>query len=185
VGLDLIEYVIAIEEAFEIAIPDADAVHLETPAKLIDYVCARLGESAAGPPLVQTAFYWLRRAIADELRVSCNVIRPGNTMSELTDRPENEVWKAVANRLEVNPKFLTHAPIAKWLAKLVRAPGRTVGDLATQLAMLHPSTFKRTGEGWTRAQITEVALRLVEYETGLSVGTANLHSSFVRDLGMG
>lgn len=184
-GLDLVEYVMAVEEAFEVDIPDADAVHLETPAKLIDYLCARLSETADGPPLVQTAFYWLRRALADELVVPRGVIRPSSTVGELTNRPENDVWKAVASRLEVNPKFLTHAPIAKWLARLVRAPGRTVGDLAAQLAMLHPSVFKRAGEGWTRAQITEVALRLVEYETGTTVGVAHLHSSFVHDLGMG
>ena len=184
-GLDLVEYVMAVEEAFEIDIPDADAVHLETPAKLIDYVCARLGESADGPPLVQTAFYWLRRALADELTVPRGSIGPDTTIADLTERPEKDVWKAVAGRLEVNPKFLTDAPVEGWLAKLVRARGRSVGDLAKQLAMVHPSTFKRAGEGWTRAQITEVALRLVEYETGTAIGGAQLHSSFVRDLGMG
>src|ERR1043166_3354713 len=99
-GLDVVEYVMAIEEAFEIDIPDADAVHLETPAKLIDYLCTRLGESADGPPLVQTAFYWLRRALADELAVSRRRIRPATTIGELTDRPENDVWRGVARRLE-------------------------------------------------------------------------------------
>ena len=134
---------------------------------------------------MQTAFYWLRRALADELVISRSQIHLSTTVEELTRRPENEVWTSVARRLEVNPKFLTHAPVAKWLAKLARAPGRTVGDLASQLAMLHPSAFKREGEGWTRAQITEVALRLVEYETGMSIGPAQLHASFSRDLGMG
>ena len=184
-GLDLVEYVIAIEEAFEIDIPDADAVHLETPAKLIDYLCTRLGESGDGPPLVQTAFYWLRKGLAEELAVSHGRIRPATVISELTDRPENRVWRAVASRLKVNPKFLTHTPVVQWLAKLVRAPGRSVGDLAKQLAMLHPSTFKREGEAWTRDQITEVVLRLLEYETGIDVGTTQLHASFIRDLGMG
>ena len=184
-GLDLVEYVIAIEEAFEIDIPDADAVHLETPAKLIDYLCDRLGESADGPPLVQTAFYWLRKGLAEELALPRGRIRPDSVISELTDRPENDVWRAVAARLEVNPKFLTHSPVVKWLAKLVRGPGRSVGDLAKQLAMQHPSAFKREGEGWTRAQITDVALQLLEYETGIAIGVAQLHASFVRDLGMG
>jgi hypothetical protein len=184
-GLDLVEYVMAVEEAFEIDIPDADAARLETPAMLIDYLCARLGEASDGPPLVQTAFYWLRRAIADELGIGRNRIRPATTIGELTDRPENEVWRAVARRLQVHPKFLTHAPVAQWLAKLVRSPGQTIGTLAEQLAMLHPAAFKREGEGWTRPQIAEVALRLVEYETGVVVGASQVHASFVRDLGMG
>ena len=184
-GLDLVEYVLAVEEAFEIDIPDADAAHLETPAKLIDYLCARLGEASDGPPLVQTAFYWLRRAVADELGIPRHRIHPATTIGQLTDQPENDVWRAVARRLGVSPKFLTHAPIAKWLAKLVRAPGRSVGSLAEQLAMLHPAAFKRQGEGWTREQITEVALRLVEYETGVVVGPSLVDSSFILDLGMG
>jgi hypothetical protein len=184
-GLDLVEYVLAVEEAFEIDIPDADAAHLETPAKLIDYLCARLGEASDGPPLVQTAFYWLRRAVADELGIPRHRIHPATTIGQLTDQPENDVWRAVARRLGVSPKFLTHAPIAKWLAKLVRAPGRSVGSLAEQLAMLHPAAFKRQGEGWTREQIAEVALRLVEYETGVVVGLSQVDASFIRDLGMG
>lgn len=184
-GLDLVEYVMAIEDAFEIDIPDEDAVHFETPGTLIDYLCTRLGESADGPPLVQTAFYWLRRGLVDELAISRKLIRPATTIHELTDRPENDVWRAVASRFEVNPKFLTHSPVVHWLAKLVRAPGRSVGDIAKQIAMLHPSAFKREEEGWTRAQITEVALRLVEYETGLAVGPTHLDVEFIRDLGMG
>ncbi|MGH7489733.1 MAG: hypothetical protein ACREMY_29640, partial [bacterium] len=106
-GLDIVEYVMAVEEAFEIDIPDSDAAQLETPAKLIDYVCARLSQSGDGPPLVQTAFYWLRRALAEELHLSRDQIRPSTTIEQLTHRPENEVWMAVARRLEVSPKFLT------------------------------------------------------------------------------
>lgn len=184
-GLDLVEYVMAVEEAFELDIPDADAERLDTPAKLIDYLCARLGESRDGPPLVQTAFYWLRRALAEELSVARSAIRPATTVRELTKRPEDDVWRAVAGRVAVHPRFLTHSPAARWLAKLVRASGRSVGELATQLAMSHPAAFKREGEGWTRAQITEVALRLLEHETGLSLDSSHVHASFVRDLGMG
>jgi hypothetical protein len=184
-GLDIVEYVMAVEEAFEIDIPHSDAVNLETPAKLIDYLCARLCTAADGPALVQTAFYWLRRAVADELAIARNRIRPDSTIGELTDRPENDVWKAVALRLEIDPKVLTHAPAERWLARLVRAPGRTIGALASQIAMMHPSAVKREREGWTRAQVTEVALRLVEHETGVSVGPGQFHLTFVRDLGMG
>lgn len=184
-GLDLIEYVITVEDAFEIAIPDADAVHLDTPAKLIDYLCAHLGESPDGPPLVQTAFYRLRTTLIHELGVGRDQIRPETTLAELTDRSESEVWKAVAERLEVPSKVLTHAPMALWLAKLVRAPGRTIGDLAEQMAMLRPAALKPSASPWTRAQVTEVVLRLLEHETGLTVGPSRLNASFIRDLGMG
>jgi len=184
-GLEIVEYIIATEDAFEIDLPDADAAQIATPGQLIEYLSARLCTSADGPPLVQSAFYWLRSALAEELAVSRKVIRPTTTIAGLTQRPENDVWKGVAERLRVNPRFLTHRPVAKWLAKLVRAPGRTVGDLASQLAMTHPAAFKREGEGWSQAQITEVVLRLLEYEIGIAVGPTQLDASFVHDLGMG
>ncbi|HYD51688.1 MAG TPA: hypothetical protein VEA99_03635 [Gemmatimonadaceae bacterium] len=39
--------------------------------------------------------------------------------------------------------------------------------------------------GWTRAEVTEVALRLLRHEIGLDVAPSQLHLPFVRDLGMG
>lgn len=51
-GLDILEYVIAIGEAIALDHPDADLARSATPAELIKYLCARLGETAEGPPLV-------------------------------------------------------------------------------------------------------------------------------------
>jgi hypothetical protein len=184
-GLELVEYVTAIEEAFEIAIPDADARSLETPNKLIDYLCARLGDSGAGPSLIQTAFYRLRNAIMEELSVPRSRVKPTTRLSEVTNRSESEVWNAVARRLEVRRKVLTHSPVVGWLAKLVHAPGRSVGDIARQLAMLKPVVLKPKNASWTRAQITEVATRLLEHQIGLSINRSHLDATFIQDLGMG
>jgi len=184
-GLDLVEYVIAIEEAFEIAIPDADARRLETPNKLIDYLCARLGESEDGPPLVQTGFYRLRNAIIEELGATRSSVKPTTKLGELTERSESEVWVAVARRLQVKRNVLTHSPVVGWLAKLVRAPGRSVGDVARDVAMLKPVALKPKNSTWTRAQITEVATRLLEHETALIINSSQLDERFIQDLGMG
>jgi hypothetical protein len=184
-GLELIEFVMAVEDAFGIAIPNEDAIRLDTPAKLIDYLCVRVGESADGAPLVQTAFYHLRAALVSELGVSREQVRVQTTIAELTDRPENDVWSAVAARLAIPTKAVTHAPVQRWLAKLVRAPGRSVGAVADQLAMMRPSALKVPPATWTRAQISEVVFRLLEHEIGVAVGPSDLDASFVRDLGMG
>lgn len=184
-GLELVEYVVAIEEAFEIAIPNADARHLDTPNKLIDYLCERLGESPDGPPLIQTAFYHLRNAIVEELRVSRSRVTPHSTLAELTDRSEREVWKAVATRLDVSPKALSHASVLGFLAKFGRAPDRSIGDVAKQIAMVKPAALKTRGKTWTRAQIREVVTRLLEYEIGLSIAGSQLDATFIQDLGMG
>jgi len=184
-GLDIVEYVVAIEDAFEITIPNADAATLDTPGKLIDYLCARLKGAPDGPPLVQTAFYRLRSALADELGVERRQVHPDSMLSDLSARTPSAVWKGVASRLGVEAKLLTHAPAPQWLANLRVAPPRSVGDVARQLAMLAPAAVKPRASGWTRTQVTEVALRLLEHEIGLAVSPSQLDLTFVRDLGMG
>ena len=82
-GLELIKYFLAIENAFEQDIPDDELVKLETPLRLIDYLCARLGETSDGAQLTQVAFYRLRAALADELAVSRRDIRPTSSVVEL------------------------------------------------------------------------------------------------------
>jgi hypothetical protein len=183
-GLELIEYVLAVEDAFEIDIPDADAATLDTPAKLIDYLCARLGEAANGPPLLQTVYYRLRTALSAELGVPRSRIAPNTTLGELTSRAEKDVWKGVARRLDIDIKYLTHSPTAKMLGGLRRAPPRSIGAHARQVAMLKPAAMKARGP-WTRAQITEVILTLLHHEIAIEVGVDDLHRTFIRDLGMG
>jgi acyl carrier protein len=56
VGLESVEFVLATEEAFQIAIPDADAERLLTPADVVNYVCARVGPAADSGCLEQRAF---------------------------------------------------------------------------------------------------------------------------------
>jgi hypothetical protein len=50
---------------------------------------------------------------------------------------------------------------------------------------LRPAAVKSRASGWTRAQVTEVVLRLLEHEIGVEVAPSQLDLTFVRDLGMG
>ncbi len=50
-GLDLVEFAIAVEDAFQLPIPDEDWEHLRTPGKLVDYLLAHLTVGAVAPPL--------------------------------------------------------------------------------------------------------------------------------------
>jgi hypothetical protein len=183
-GLELIEYVLAVEDAFEVDIPDADAAKLDTPAMLIDYLCVRLGEASDGPPLLQTVYYHLRAALSVELGISRSRIGPSSTVAELTNRTEKDVWASVARRVDIDVKYLTHSPIAQMLGHLRRAPARTIGDHARQVAMLKPAAMKAK-QSWTRAQITDVVLTLLRHEIAIEVGPGDLHRTFIRDLGMG
>jgi hypothetical protein len=49
VGLDLVEYAMAIEEAFQVRIPDREAARLRTLGDVHDWVCANFGLGANDP----------------------------------------------------------------------------------------------------------------------------------------
>lgn len=184
-GLDLVEFMMAIEDAFEIAIPTSDAPQLTTPAQLVDYICDRVEIGDDGPPLVQVAFYRIRRALIEELGVPRDVVHPETRIADLTDRDEFDVWRAVAIRLGIPAKILTHAPTPRWLTNFTPAPKRAVGVVARQLAMLRPAALKTSHCGWSRRDVSEVAVRLLEFEIGTAVRAGRMDATFVRDLGMG
>jgi len=61
-GLDGVEFIMAVEEAFQIAIPDADAQQMFTPGDVVTYVYARVGSEGGHGCAEQRAFYRLRHA---------------------------------------------------------------------------------------------------------------------------
>ena len=66
-GLDSVEFVMAVEEAFQIAIPDGEAERMLTPRQVVDYILGRLGAAERRVCLEQRAFYRLRRAVTSPL----------------------------------------------------------------------------------------------------------------------
>src|SRR5688500_20273420 len=75
-GLDLVEFVMAVEDAFGIAIANEDAAQLRTPGDVIEYVHSQFPAASIGTCLSQRAFYKIRRAIRRDLGVSASSIRP-------------------------------------------------------------------------------------------------------------
>jgi hypothetical protein len=184
-GLDLIEYVMAIEDAFEIAIPNEDAERLLTPRALIDYLDSRVGGSGDGPPLVQVAFYRIRAAIASELAIARNDIRPNSRVSELAPhRDATEFWHSIASRLWVQKKELAPQHLVEWLKQMAKAD-QTVGRAAEHLSLLRPNAIRDRTQPWTRAQIKDLAFRHLEVVIAVDREKLTEDALFVRDLGMG
>ena len=66
-GLDCVEFVMAVEESFGIKIEDAEAVSCTTPRKLTDLLLAKLEQINGDTCLSQRAFYRLRKAFREIL----------------------------------------------------------------------------------------------------------------------
>jgi hypothetical protein len=177
-GLDLIEFTLAVEDSFGISIPDADLVQMDTPRRVIEYVVTRLPSALRESCLEQRAFYRLRDGVARAFRVSRERVR--------TETP----WEALLGSIDRRRRWsLLHHAVA--MPKWPRLPvwgtysgdARTVGATARYLAAYAPNALKPSSEGWTRSEIARVIGALMGYELAVTEFTED--SRFVADLGCG
>ena len=183
-GLDLVEYVLALESAFGIEIPDADAAHLETPRLLIDYLVTRLPMTAAkvGTPycLTQRAFYRARAATAQHFGVARQSLRPESDLRSVIGERTAD-WKAM--RFDVGARDWPRLRGQGWWASQLGGVA-TLGELARHLALYDTALVRSPGASWTRTEVEALALQLLERETGVEMSKYTLDSRFVMDMGL-
>lgn len=75
-GLEGVEIVMKVEEAFEIAIEDAEAEKITTPRHLIDLVMGKVGRPDRAACLTQRAFHRLRASLLRSTRLARGEISP-------------------------------------------------------------------------------------------------------------
>ena len=92
-GLDGIELILAIEEDFQMAIPDEEASRSETPAILTEIIYSKLRKSALEVCHSQHGFYRVRKYLMDK--------RPWTTCARKVDRSGEIPYssESVQNRL--------------------------------------------------------------------------------------
>ncbi len=176
-GLDSVEFVMALEEAFGLYIPDVDAVSLTTPRKVIDYLEKRLAPAESPQCLDQMAFYSVRRAAMRVLEKPRGAFTPATRWDRIfhtKDHPRQ--WELVGQA----------TGLPRWprlrLGGSVPSDVQTIGGTARFLAAKCPSAVKGRAPTWTNAEITQVVTRLMDTELGIT--TFGLDDGFVDDLGV-
>ena len=181
-GLDIVEFIMAVEAAFGVEIADADAARIRTPRDLITHLRAQLLDAPTGAPcLTQQAFYRTRRAVVTRFGRHRDALRPATALAGVIPAAGRaEHWRALRADLGVEswPRF----PEPGWRSDLLGGP-RTLGDLAGHLALRSPAAVK-AGGGWTDADIERVVVALVEAEFGVDMAKFTLDSGFVDDMGV-
>lgn len=119
-GLDLVELVVAVEERFEIEIPDTDASELATPRQLIDYLvtCLNANSVASAQCYSQLGFHRVRRAILDLTALPRSLMRPSTPLDVIF--PTNErrsLWPKLQQRLSVKTWPILRRPA--WLDRMI------------------------------------------------------------------
>jgi hypothetical protein len=182
-GLDLVELVIATEAAFGVAIPDAVAAELDTPRKVIDYLQSRLATSDTPDCLSQRAFYRIRGAVMQRFERSRDSLAPDTRIGDVLPHSGAEAhWRQLGAELGADqwPKWRD----ASWLRRQLGTGPATLGDLANQLARTNPAAVKGAHGAWTRGEIEQSFLTLLEYHTGVDMSKHSLDSRFTRDMGL-
>jgi acyl carrier protein len=103
-GLDGVEIVMAVEDAFDIQIEDSEAARILTPRSLIDYVMNKVNTANSTICLTQSAFNLLRKSFIRHGDLKRSQLKPAAKLSALLPR---------RNRLELLWKITNELAIKK------------------------------------------------------------------------
>jgi len=158
-GLDAVEIVLAVEDAFDIHIEDAEAEKLLTPRRLIDFIQTKVSSTTTTFCLTQRAFNLLRKALLKQGRWKRREIAPAIRLAALFPRPQRkaEVEKlAFALGIPKPPEFVR----ARWVNLSLLMVSLGAGLLAA-MATGHSSPFVKIWGFMGVAMVTAgIALRL-------------------------
>jgi hypothetical protein len=180
-GLDIVEYVMTVEDLFDVRLPDAELRAVRTPRQLARVVQRQLPQDRLVRVgcLSQRAFYRVRTAVLEtHPDLERRSLRPATVSYSLKTRDGQQLrWPAVGERLGFPLKDTFSS---RWL----QLGPSTLGTLAERVVAERPATLRNSDEGWVESQIAEILLRVVEREQGLEPQRFDIDSEFVHDMGM-
>jgi hypothetical protein len=174
-GLDAVEFVLAVEDAFGLAIPNQDAARLLTPGDVVDYLERRLPKGSPLPCLEQRAFYRLRRACGQVLERSRESVQPETLWTDLLNEGNHSrEWELLGRAAAIRPW-----PRLKPMLSFGPAANR-VQDTVKDIVAHAPATLLDQSEGWDRPRIEAHVRRLMAEELGVTA--FKWTDRFVQDL---
>lgn len=177
-GLDAVYLVMAIEETFDLQIPNPDAERMQTVRDMIGYVASRKSTVPSVRCSTQQTFHAVRRALRAALP-GAGRIAPHTPLAALTDRERwPTVWRRALASAAGDPSWPRTVPWKSWL----RDGPRTVGELVLYVTSMPRPVPHPRGEPWTRDDITRTVRQVICHELG--IWNARLDDSFVEDLGL-
>jgi len=182
-GLDTVELVMELEDAFSLAMPDEDAEKIQTIGDTVSYIVGRLrlmSPAPLGHCHTSRAFYRLRREMHRQLGVPRRQIMPRSRIGELVrSNAARSRWNnvAAACNLEGEPRglFLPGFPRPEMTVRqLIYARGFT-DRVGPQLYYL-PNGEVNTRAVWTRVQ------SIVSEQLGVNRDELKWDTHYIRDL---
>jgi hypothetical protein len=182
-GLDVVEFVMRVEETFDLKISDQDAQVLYTPRLIINYLMRRLLPAPADVCMSQRVFHNLRAALSQEVAVHRSSFRPQTNLLDLLPRDDSaRIWNAVRHRLVARnwPRLAKPG----WFFENPDAPRLCiVQDIVRFLIAKNTAHPDLPRHRWTRDQISQVVHALIWEELGLPAWKYTEDSRFHEDMG--
>ena len=108
-GLDGVELILAVEDAFQIHIEDEEAGRVSTVGDLHNLVVGKLHGQDSKRCLTSAAFYRTRRGIVDTLGVDRREIRPSTALEVILPRgSRREKWRRIQDATKLKLPDLRH-----------------------------------------------------------------------------
>ncbi len=164
-GLDGVEIIVRVENAFQISIPDAVAARILTPRDLIDYVSSAVVVEGFEHCETQRIFYAIRKYSSARGSIQLN--------TKLVELFRLHPWTVIRAQLGINN--LENLPGSVFAPRV-----RTVRELVYWIAEENQASNKPTI--WTRESIALTIRRMIADVIGLRGFSQN--AQFVRDLGI-
>jgi acyl carrier protein len=176
-GLDSVELVIAVEDVFGIAISDAAAASMITPAILISHVQDTVGATDDLKSCISLrAFHRVRASLMRTVGVKRSDITLDTPIKALFPRPDRAVlW----NVFRTDSGISALPPLRLGLGWLL-LPSR-VADLVS-IAVLDRGKQLKEERTWTNEEVRQIIREIIRDQLGIK--KFNDTDEFVRDLGL-
>lgn len=176
-GLDGVEFIMEVEDAFQVAIPDDVASSLRTPRNLVDYLGERLAGEGERVCLEQRAFHRLRRAAIRVFGTSRGEVASDTRWDAiLPSRQRRRNWQLLGRAASISPwpRLSIWGGFRPWLT--------TVGSTSRHVATHAPASLRHESERWSRSEVEAVVARLMRECLGIK--EFGWDQEFVKDLGV-
>lgn len=117
-GLDSVELVMSVEEAFGIELRDEEVTGTDTPRMVIDLIFSKLKTAEEGICRSQRAFYVIRRTLLGRLDLDRKAIRPDAELRNLIPgSDEKQTWEEIRVALGARswPRLVRPAWMSRFL----------------------------------------------------------------------
>ncbi len=176
-GLDGVELVMEFEDEFGLSIPDAAAEKMFTVGDTVKHVVAALQQQSASTACPKAvSFYRLRRELVKRFEISRGEVQLDAAVDQLVPPMHRRDWRSIADASDLRRE--RHG--------FFKSPFPAENVSVRQLIETRCKDQYRRANGAVDAnKVFERVRQIVAEQMGVPISQVELHTNYVKDLGVG